>query len=179
MLRLLFFRGHGIVPILVRLFTWRPLSGQRWKDVPAHVAIVTNSPDGIPRKYEAVITGIQSTVFIESENSADKSVIAEFSFISDTGFSAYHYLEDQVGDRYGFEAVALTGMTVLAPRRIDKKLASIWAKMYGGKNGETCPLHCSLLAKKAMEAAGLPDVRPRKDGMPLSPNDLMTGLLAK
>ena len=171
MLSLLFFRGHGIVPVLVRLFTWKWFYAQKWKDVPSHVAIVVDSEYGVKRKYEAVVTGIQSAAFSYSEIENDKSLIAEIKLPFSDVAASRKYLDSQVGDRYGFEVVAITGLAVLSPPWVDAVLAFVWTRLMGGRNGETCPLHCSLLAKMSMSAGGFV-FEKGTDNMPMSPNDL-------
>lgn len=169
MLHLLFFRGHGIVPVLVRLFCWRWWGGQRWRDVPAHVAI-WDTEEGI--EYEAIVTGIRSGR-LESAESLP-GLIESVPVALPEPDLARRWLMQQVGKRYGFEAVALTGLTVLSPSWLDLIWARCWARLQGGRSGRTSPLHCSLLCLGALEAAGFPTNFPGFP--PVSPNDLMLGL---
>lgn len=175
MLHLLFFRGHGIVPVLVRLFCWRWWRGQRWSDVPAHVAIALPTSGKTLHEYEAIVTGIQVSLLDPGTIPALNGLIACIKVEVPDIEASRRWLDEQVGQCYGFEAVALTGLTVLSPAWLDLIWARCWAKLQGGRSGRTSPLHCSLLCLKALHAGGFTgDELP--DFPPASPNDLMLGL---
>lgn len=174
MLHLLFFRGHGLVPVLVRLFCWRWWRGQRWREVPAHVAVAVPTSANALHEYEAVVTGIQVSLLAQEDIPKLNGLIASIDLDVPDPESASRWLDLQIGRRYGFEAVALTGLAVLSPAWLDLIWARCWARLQGGRSGRTSPLHCSLLCLGALEAAGFPTNFPGFP--PVSPNDLMLGL---
>lgn len=169
-LSLLFFRGHGIVPVLVRLCCWQWWLGQRWCDVPAHVSIWDRA-EGI--EYEAIVSGIHSSTLpsLDGITGLIDNVVVVVPGLD----QSRHWLTLQVGKPYGFLAAAATGLGILSPPALDLLWLRIWANLAGGRSGRTAPLDCSLLAQMALIAGGL-DVPGRADGLPVSPNDLMMGL---
>lgn len=174
MLHLLFFRGHGIVPVLVRLFCWHWWTCQHWRDVPAHVAVAVPTSTNALYEYEAIVSGIQVSLLAREEIPKLTGLIASVEMKVPNPEAASQWLDSQVGQRYGFEAVALTGLAVLSPSWLDLTWARCWASLQGGKSGRTSPLHCSLLCRRALEAGGYKTTLP--DFPPISPNDLMLGL---
>jgi hypothetical protein len=177
MLHLLFFRGHGIVPVLVRLFCWHWWRSQRWRDVPAHVAVAVpaSTDSNALYEYEAVVTGIQVSLLAREDIQKLNGLIASIQLDVPDPEAASRWLDSQVGHRYGFEAVALTGLAVLSPTWLDMLWARCWARLQGGKSGRTAPLHCSLLCLNALRAGGF-DTAKFPDFPPVSPNDLLRNL---
>ncbi len=171
MLHLLFFKGHGLIPILVRLITWHWWLGQRWSQVPAHVAITI--PAGrVLHEYEAIITGVQVTLLAESDVPRLNGLIADIPMDVPLLGAAVRWLDAQVGKPYGYLASAATGLGIISPPWLDRWWRRGWEHLAGGKSGRTAPLNCSLLCQLAIRAGGL-DIQGRKDGLPVSPNDLM------
>jgi len=175
MISLLFFRGHGVIPVLVRLFTWKWFYGQKWKDVPAHVAVMIEVRDGVFVKYEAIVSGIESNIIDYNDQLSDKSLMAKIDVYVPDVKSSIAYLDSQLNDRYGFEAVAINGIAAISPFWIDLILSAIWRHLMNGQDPKTCPLHCSMLAFLAVRAGGKV-LDGREDGMPSSPNDLLRSL---
>lgn len=164
---LLFFRGHGWIPVLTRLLTWEWWRGQKWRDVPAHVAIFwDNGPSGWI-EIEAIATGIRRGELTVLPGS-DDGVCAQIN-LSDGGPDALLYASQQVGRRYGFETAALTGLAAIPAA--NEYAQTLWSQLASGR---TVPLHCSLLAAGALKAAGyeLP-----KWETPPSPNQVYRYLL--
>ncbi len=171
MIRLLFFRGHGIIPILVRLLTWHWWHGQHWSRVPAHVAITIPVWNALA-EYEAIITGVQVTLLAESDLPTLNGLIADVPVDVPLIGAAQHWLDAQVGRPYGFLTSAATGLGIVSPPWLDRWWARGWEHLAGGKSGRTAPLNCSLLCQLALGAGGL-DIPGRSDGLPVSPNDLL------
>lgn len=171
MIRLLFFRGHGIVPILVRLLTWHWWRGQHWSQVPAHVAIAI--PAGrVLHEYEAIITGVHVSLLAITDVPQLNGLIADVPVDVPLLGAAGHWLDAQVGKPYGYLAVAATGLGIISPPWLDRWWARGWEHLAGGKSGRSAPLNCSLLCQLALRAGGL-DIPGRQDGLPVSPNDLL------
>ena len=170
MLHLLFFRGHGLVPVLVRLFCWHWWRGQRWREVPAHVAIWDRDTW---TEYEAIVTGIRSGHLAGIQETSGLIGIIPVSVQHPDAARAW--LDDQVGKPYGFLAVTATGLGILSPPALDRLWRTLWERLAGGRAGRTAPLDCSLLAQMALRAGGL-DLLGRDDGLPVSPNDLLRNL---
>lgn len=156
-----FFKGRGLVPVLVRAVTWRWREGQAWGSVPAHCAFIV-----WPVEYEAIITGIR-----KSEGWQLSGVVGRVGVSVPRLDDTIEWLDMQVGKPYGFLACALTGAGHLLPANA-RRLSRLWERMAGGKSGRTAPLNCSLLCQFALLCGGLP-VRGREDGLPVSPNDLL------
>ena len=177
MLHLLFFRGHGLVPVLVRLFCWRWWLGQHWRDVPAHVAVAVPASTNANAlyEYEAVVTRIQVSLLARKEIPKLNGLIACVDIEVPDPRQAHAWLDLQIGRRYGFEAAALTGLGIVSPPALDRWWRRIWEHLSGGRSGRTAPLDCSLLAQMALRAGGL-DLLGREDGLPVSPNDLLKNL---
>lgn len=170
MLHLLFFRGHGLVPVLVRLFCWRWWQGQHWRDVPAHVALWDRDTW---TEYEAIVTGIRATHLSGLQETSGLVGVLEVSLPHPDAATAW--LGDQVGKPYGFLASAATGLGILSPPALDLWWRWLWRHLSGGKAGRTAPLNCSLLCQLALRAGGL-NLVGREDGLPVSPNDLLLTL---
>ena len=171
---LLFFRGctiipdgfKSIVPTIVRLCTW-PKNRIHFNNVPAHVAIVANDVE-----YEAVVSGIRKS---ELKSDFDgkfyglRNLVAQIQFEVDDNLNdkLAWFLDAQVGQRYGFETVAITGIGNLRgePPLFTKRL---WEKL---SSGRTSPKHCSYLCQLALKEIGI-DVK-RHDNLPMSPMDLL------
>lgn len=172
MLHLLFFRGHGLVPVLVRLFCWHWWHGQRWRDVPAHVAIWDRDNK---TEYEAIVTGIRSG---QLDGLNKLSGLVEMIPVSvPHPDAARAWLDEQVGRPYGFLAATATGLGILSPPALDRLWRTLWEHLSGGRSGRTAPLDCSLLAQMALRAGGQ-NILGRDDGLPVSPNDLFLSLLS-
>ena len=137
MLHLLFFRGHGLIPMLVRLFCWHWWRGQRWRDVPAHVAI-WDTEEGI--EYEAIVTGIRSER-LESIECLSGLIEALPVEVPEPEITR-RWLMQQVGRPYGFLAVTATGLGILSPPALDRLLRTLWERLAGGRAGRTAPLDC-------------------------------------
>ena len=191
MVHLLFFRGHGIVPILVRLLTWHWWRGQHWSQVPAHVALAI--PAGrvlhaelpsyaakLPSyaEYEAITTGIHVSMLAESDMPRLHGLIDDIPVEVPLPHETVRWLDAQVGLPYGYLAVAATGLGIVSPPWMDRCWLRLWERLAGGKSGRTAPLNCSLLCQLALRAGGL-DVQGRQDGLPVSPNDLLLILKQK
>ena len=178
MIRLLFFRGHGIVPILVRLLTWHWWIGQSWGQVPAHVAIAIPAGRALHAElpsyaeYEAIITGVRVSLLAPSDLTTLHGLIADVPVDVPLIGAAQHWLDAQVGKPYGYLAVVATGLGIVSPPWLDRWWRRGWEHMAGGKSGRTAPLNCSLLCQLALGAGGL-GIPGRRDGLPVSPNDLM------
>ncbi len=172
MLHLLFFRGHGLVPVLVRLFCWHWWHGQRWREVPAHVAI-WDAEEGL--EYEAIVTGIRSGR-LDSLDGLSGLIEALPVALPEPNL-ARRWLMQQVGRPYGYLAVAATGLGILSPPALDRLWRTLWEHLSGGRSGRTAPLDCSLLAQMALRAGGQ-NILGRDDGLPVSPNDLFLSLLS-
>lgn len=170
MLHLLFFRGYGLVPVLVRLICWHWWHGQKWREVPAHVS-VWDAEEGL--EYEAIVTGIRSER-LESIESLTGLIEALPVAVPEPELSR-RWLMQQVGRPYGFLAATATGLGILSPPALDRLWRTLWERLSGGKGGRTAPLDCSLLAQMALRAGGL-DLLGRADGLPVSPNDLLRNL---
>jgi hypothetical protein len=163
----MYFRGHGVVPVVVRLITWQWWTGQKWSDVPAHVAMFWLQPDGSHIEIEAVVTGIRR----EKVAALPTGGVADRFFLPDVDGKGWAYASSQVGGRYGFEAAMATGLGSLPWWRA---LATrLWAKVGAGR---TAPLHCSLLAQETMREAGQP---VQTGDLPPSPNGQMLFLRTK
>lgn len=168
-LSLLFFRGHGAIPCLIRLATWRWWLGQRWEDVPAHVAIWDERTSV---EWEAVVFGIRKGPLSDAAHNALSGLIATVQVEIPDYATTVRWLNAQVGRPYGFAAVAITGAGIIAPRAADRALAWLWRGMAGGKGGRSVPLDCSELVRGALAAGGAPLIG-RADGLPMSPNDVL------
>lgn len=168
MIELYFFRGRGTVPFIVRLFCWRWWLGQKFSQVPAHCSAVIATGETII-EFEATVKGITCDFFHEKVTGVISSIRLEVPHHN----TALYWLAMKCGTRYGFEAVAIDGISVVAPAWVDKILASVWSRL---EKGRSSPLHCSLLCLGALKAGGYSPLPYRKDGIPISPNDLMIGL---
>lgn len=165
---LIFFTGHGFIPVMIRVFCRRWRDAQPWEEVPAHVVIWDRS---LQRETEATVKGIRST---RLETLAGLHGVCKIVPINVPNIEgAREFLESQENERYGFEAVVLTGLAEVSPNWIDRIWLKCWSSLRGGKGGRTSPLHCSLLCHKALEAGGVPVHNIRRDGLPLTPNDLL------
>ena len=165
-----FWRGRGLIPVLIRLFSRH--RGQAWADVPAHCAVLLEDSEGFT-EYEAISTGIRRGEITRQE--LDEGTVAPMVMIPVTvpNFDAMvQYLNEQVGQRYGYEAVAATGLAIVAPSWLDRWLSWSWLHLAGGRSGRSCPKDCSLLVWWALSHAGL-TLPGREDGLPVSPNDLL------
>ncbi len=171
MVHLLFFKGYGIIPILVRLLTWHWWHGQRWSQVPAHVAITIPAGNAM-HEYEAVITGVHVSLLAPSDLPTLNGLIADVPVDVPLPHETVRWLDAQVGKPYGYLAVAATGLGIISPSWLDRWWARGWEHLAGGKSGRTAPLNCSLLCQLALGAGGL-DIQGRQDGLPISPNDLL------
>ncbi len=178
MVHLLFFKGYGIIPILVRLLTWHWWHGQHWSQVPAHVAITI--PAGrvlhaeLPSyaEYEAIITGVHVSLLAITDVPQLNGLIADVPVDVPLPHETVRWLDAQVGKPYGYLASAATGLGIVSPPWLDRWWRRGWEHLAGGKSGRTAPLNCSLLCQLALRAGGL-DIPGRQDGLPVSPNDLM------
>jgi hypothetical protein len=177
MLHLLFFRGHGLVPVFVRLLCWHWWRGQRWQAVPAHVAVAVpaSTDTNVLYEYEAVVTGIQVSLLAREEIQEINPLSSCVELRVPDPAQAHAWLDLQIGRRYGFETAALTGLGIVSPPALDRWWRRIWEHLSGGRSGRTAPLHCSLLVQMALRAGGL-DLLGRGDGLPVSPNDLLRNL---
>jgi hypothetical protein len=172
---LLFFRGctlipDGIVkctiPFLIRLCTW-PRGRVHFNNVPAHVAIVVNETE-----YESIVTGIRK-IPLKPEHDGKfyglHNLIAQIQIEVGDGLNdkLIWFLNAQVGQRYGYEAVAITGIGNLRgePPAFTKR---IWEKL---SSGRSAPKSCSYLCQLALQEIGI-DVK-RHDNLPMSPMDLL------
>lgn len=169
-LTVLAFRGHGIMPVLIRLFCWHWRQGQRWSEVPAHVAIWDEAGAA---EYEAIVTGIKRSELasLDGLRGLTHTIRVEVPDMAGTRV----WLEEQVGREYGYLAVAATGLGILSPPSLDRVWRCWWERLSGGKSGRTAPLDCSLLAQMALRAGGV-EMLGRRDGLPVSPNDLVLEL---
>ncbi|WP_394794882.1 hypothetical protein [Armatimonas sp.] len=171
MIHLLFFKGYGIIPILVRLLTWHWWLGQRWSQVPAHVAIAIPVGSTLS-EYEAIITGVHVALLAPSDVPRLNGLIAAVPVEVPQPAATQRWLDAQVGKPYGYLAAAATGLGIISPPWLDRWWRRGWERLSGGKSGRTAPLNCSLLCQLALGAGGL-DTPGRQDGLPVSPNDLM------
>lgn len=166
---LLFFKGHGVAPLLIRWLTWR--GGEAWSSVPSHVAICFANYGGWS-EYEATITGIHQRFVRDFKlHGLIEAVKVE---LPDED-AAQQWVGSKVGKPYGYLAVISTGLGIVSPPWWDRLWARLWEHLAGGRGGRTAPLDCSLLAQLTLKAGGL-DVPGREDGLPVSPNDLYLNL---
>lgn len=163
---LYFFSGHGLVPVVVRLVTWRWWAGQRWGEVPAHCAIVISTPGQDSVEYESIITGTRKSINFRLSGVV-YSRLVDIPRIADT----IEWLDSQVGRPYGFLPAILTGIGALRPGYAIY-CGRVWEWLRGGRGGRTAPLNCSLLCQYALLAGGV-EVGGHPTGLPLSPNELM------
>ncbi|WP_395089279.1 hypothetical protein [Armatimonas sp.] len=159
------------MPLMIRLLTWHWWRGQRWRQVPAHVAIAIPVGSTLS-EYEAITTGVHVSLLAESDVSRLSGLIADLPVEVPLLGATVRWLDAQVGKPYGYLASAATGLGIVSPRWLDRWWARGWERLAGGKSGRTAPLNCSLLCQLALKAGGL-DIPGRQDGLPVSPNDLM------
>jgi hypothetical protein len=164
---ILFFKGHGFIPVLIRLFSKH--RGQKFSKVPAHCAVFIKSGNGFV-EYEAVSTGIRK-LWLPILPKYQKFLMIPVKDLS----PVVNWLDTQVGKPYGYLTVAITGLGIVSPSVVDRVLSWCWRNLFGGKSGRSCPKDCSLLAHLALMEGGV-EVPGRKDGLPVSPNDLLTSL---
>ena len=168
MIRIYFFRGSGLVPLIVRLFCWKWWIGEKFSQVPAHCSLVMKAGSYLV-EFEATVKGI-SCHHVPDKMSG---VIHYVDLAVPDERVALSWLSDKIGSRYGFEAVAIDGISVVAPPWVDKCMALVWRRL---EKGRSSPLHCSLLCLGAINASGFSPVPSRPDGLPVSPNDLLISL---
>ncbi len=174
---LLFFRGctiipdgfKSIIPMLIRLCTW-PRGRVHFSNVPAHAAIVVENTE-----YEAIITGIRK---IELQRNSDgefyglRNLITQIHFDveDDLADKTRWFLEAQVGQRYGYETVLVTGIGLL-PGDVPYFTKRIWERLASGRSS---PKNCSYLCQLALAEIGV-HVK-RHDDLPMSPMDLLDSI---
>lgn len=155
-------RGHGVVPVLVRALTWRP--GMKWSETPAHVSIYRAQGDGMFEEIEAVVTGVRLT---RNMILPSYGVVGKFA-IPDPSGAGWDAALGRVGEPYGFAAAILTGAGSIVGLR---DWATQWWRKLG--QGRTAPQDCATLATLAIEATGLDVHEPET---PISPAELMRWL---
>jgi hypothetical protein len=132
---------------------------------------VWDEAEGI--EYEAVVTGIKRSELdtLDGLRGLTDAIRVEVPDVAATR----GWLAEQVGREYGYLAVVATGLGILSPPSMDRVWKCWWERLAGGKSGRTAPLDCSLLAQLALRAGGL-EMQGRRDGLPVSPNDLVLEL---
>jgi hypothetical protein len=132
---------------------------------------VWDEAEGI--EYEAIVTGIKRSGLdtLEGLCGLTDTIRVEVPDMA----AARMWLAEQVGREYGYLAVVATGLGILSPASLDRVWRCWWERLAGGKSGRTAPLDCSLLAQLALRAGGV-EMLGRRDGLPVSPNDLVLEL---
>lgn len=118
-IHLLFFKGYGFVPLMIRLLTWHWWRGQRWRQVPAHVAIAIPVGSTLS-EYEAITTGVHVSLLAESDVSRLSGLIADLPVEVPLLGATVRWLDAQVGKPYGYLASAATGLGIVSPRWLDR-----------------------------------------------------------